>query len=236
MKKIIVLKTGDTFSAIAEKLGDFEDWIEKGLGIDKEKIQTIDVTKGEMLPPVESCTGVVIAGSHAMVTQDLLWSVAIEKWLPGVIESKIPVLGICYGHQLLARAMGGDVDYHKQGLEIGTTKIELMPEAMQDELFKDLPQSFCVHACHSQTVVKLPKNAVHLAKNSFESNHAFRIGERAWGVQFHPEYDETIMKAYSGNMETIIKESGLKLSETLSNVKATPIAKKILRRFGKLVN
>ncbi|NOX35707.1 MAG: glutamine amidotransferase [Deltaproteobacteria bacterium] len=235
MKKFVIIKTGDTFPAIAGKLGDFEDWIAVGSGIDQENTRVVDVQRGEALPPVDTCKGVVIAGSHAMVTQDLAWSVAIEKWVPGVILSNIPVLGICYGHQLLARAMGGVVDYHAKGLEIGTAVIELVNEDTQDILFKGLPKTFAAHVCHSQTVIRLPDNAVRIAENSFESNHSFRIGPSAWGVQFHPEYDDRIMAAYAGNMETSIKESGLCLSEIMDKIKPTPIALKILRRFGKLI-
>jgi GMP synthase (glutamine-hydrolysing) len=259
MKKTIIIKTGDTFPAIAVAEGDFEDWICTGLGIDPKEIRVVDVPNGQKLPRVESCKAVVIAGSHAMVTEDLDWSLAVEGWLSGVIESGVPVLGICYGHQLLARAMGGEVDYHPKGLEIGTTTIEQIQieqnqtEQVQieadrietdqieggwagdsDPLFRDLPKTFAAHVCHSQTVVQLPPGAVRLAKNDFEPNHAFRIGRSAWGVQFHPEYDIAVMGAYARNMETLIKASGLDLSTILEQIRPTPTAMEILRRFGKL--
>ncbi|MBU2454323.1 MAG: glutamine amidotransferase, partial [Proteobacteria bacterium] len=230
-----IIKTGNTFGAIARQLGDFEDWISKGLGFDKKDVEIVDVPKGDLLPRVETCRGVVIAGSHAMVTQNLSWSLAIEKWVPDLIQSKIPVLGICYGHQLLARAMGGAVDYHAGGMEIGTTKIEILQDDASDALFKGLPKAFFAHVCHSQTIVKLPDNAVRIAENSFEPTHAFRIGTSAWGVQFHPEYDETIMAAYARSMEPTIKESGLHLSEILEKIEPTNVALLILNRFGNLV-
>lgn len=235
MKKVIIIKTGDTFPAIENQMGDFEDWIGLGLGINKEAIMLVDVPRDGDLPTAEACKGVVIAGSHAMVTQNLSWSIKIEQWLPQVIQSNVPVLGICYGHQLLAKAMGGTVDYHAGGLEIGTVRIDRLKDDTQDPLFRGLPESFAVHACHSQTVVKLPDNAVRIAHNAFEPHHAFRIGECAWGLQFHPEYDEAIMKAYAVNMETLIKESGLSLPEILDQINPTPVALKILNRFGKLV-
>jgi GMP synthase (glutamine-hydrolysing) len=131
--------------------------------------------------------------------------------------------------------MGGIVDYHARGLEVGTTLIELVQEDTSDLLFKGLPKTFPVHVCHSQTVVRLPDTAVRIAKNSFEPNHAFRIGQSAWGVQFHPEYDDRIMAAYAETMETMIKESGLIISEILNKIGPTPMALKILKRFGELV-
>ena len=235
MKKIIILKTGDTFPAMAKSLGDFEDWIFKGLGVEKDNIRVVDIPKGEALPLVETCKAVVITGSHAAVTEDLSWSVAIEKWIPNLIQSNIPILGICYGHQLLAKAMGGIVDFHVKGIEIGTAAIEIVEDGTQDLLFKGLPKTFKANVCHSQTVTRLPDQAVRIAKNSFEPNHAFRIGQSAWGVQFHPEFDDRIMAAYAENMGATIKESGLILSEILDKIESTPIPFKILERFGKLV-
>jgi len=230
MKKFVILKTGDTFPAIIDRMGDFEDWILHGLGLDKKSVKIVDVPGGDVLPAVETCKAIVIAGSHAMVTQDLSWSRAIEQWLPKVVHSSVPVLGICYGHQLLARAMGGRVDYHAGGLELGTAQIEIAQEQTSDFLFKDLPNR------HSQTVVQLPENAIHIAKNAFEPNHAFRIGPYAWGVQFHPEYDEQIMTAYAETMAPQVKVSGLVLSQILAQIRPTPVAARILQRFGKLVD
>jgi GMP synthase (glutamine-hydrolysing) len=235
MKKIIIVKTGDTFPLMGKYLGDFEDWIFKGLCVGKEDIMVVDIPKGDPLPDVETCKAVVISGSHASVTENLSWSVAIEQWIPNLIQSKTPILGICYGHQLLAKAMGGIVDFHTKGIEIGTTGIEILEDSRQDFLFKGLPKTFKAHVCHSQTVIRLPDHAVRIAKNSFEPNHAFRIGQSAWGIQFHPEFDEKIMAAYAENMESTIKESGLILSETLDKIEPTPIPLKILERFGNLV-
>jgi len=235
MKKIIILKAGDTFPAMAKSFGDFEDWIIKGLGIGKESTRVVDIPKGDLLPGVEKCKAVVISGSHANVTENLFWSVAIEQWIPHLIRSEIPLLGICFGHQLLARAMGGSVDFHAKGIEIGTTEIEILEDGMQDPLFKGLPKRFKAHVCHSQTVTRLPDQAVLIAQNSFEPNHGFRIGQSAWGVQFHPEFDSRIMAAYAENMKPKIEESGFILSEILDQIKPTPIAFEILERFGNLI-
>ncbi len=240
-KKIIVLKTGDTFLDIQTQMGDFEDWIITGMGVDNHIVQVVDLPRGKSLPPVESCKGIVIAGSHAMVTEELSWSMDIEKWIPQCIQSHIPVLGICYGHQLLAKAMGGKVAFHPQGIEIGTVCVEMVKSGFPDPLFNGIQGSFFTHVCHSQTVTTLPENAVCLAGNEHEPNHAFKIGSSAWGVQFHPEYNESIMKAYVENMKESIDKldtdkSGIDAASILYQIQETPIAWKILNRFGKLVS
>jgi GMP synthase (glutamine-hydrolysing) len=234
MKKITIIKTGDTRPAIQEEFGDFEDWICRNMGVEKQKARIVDVPRGDILPDAKDCKNIVIAGSYAMVTQNLAWSVAIEKWIPGLIASGVPILGICYGHQLLCKAMGGVVGYHDKGVEVGTVDVQIVSDVSNDRLFQNLPGTFKVHASHSQTVLKLPETAVKIAENDFEPNHAFRIGDSAWGVQFHPEYDERIMASDTMNMAGTIEKSGLVLSEILENIKSTPIALEILRRFGEL--
>jgi GMP synthase (glutamine-hydrolysing) len=88
------------------------------------------------------------------------------------------------------------VDYHPGGREIGTVDIDLLPAAVDDPLFASLPPGFSAHVVHAQTVMEPPPGAVRLAENAFEPTHAFRVGRRAWGVQFHPEFDLVRMTGY----------------------------------------
>jgi GMP synthase (glutamine-hydrolysing) len=229
-QKIVIIKTGETFPSIIPQLGDFEDWIAAGLGL--EDIGVVDVEKGKPLPSLDAIKGVVISGSHCMVTQNLDWSRKLEAWIPKLIRENIPLLGICYGHQLIAKAMGGAVDYHPGGIEIGTTQIELGNNGDKDLLFQNLPTRFKVHAFHSQTVIDLPESAVVIAKNEFEPHHAFRIGKCAWGVQFHPEADIRVLGAYIENLTQPILDSGQDPAILLDRMEETPVSFGLLKRFG----
>jgi len=235
-QKIVIVKTGNSFPSIIPVLGDFEDWIARGLGQDPQDIQVVNVEQHQPLPHLDGVKGVVIAGSHAMVTQNLDWSLELEAWIPKLIQKKVPLLGICYGHQLIARAMGGIADYHPGGLEIGTTDIECVRQEDGDPLFGGLPQRFKAHVVHSQTVIRLPESSVVIAKNGFEPHHAFKMGPCAWGVQFHPEYDAAIETAYIGNMTQAIVASGQNPSQVLDQVVETPVAAMVLNRFGTLAS
>ncbi|HCY87085.1 MAG TPA: glutamine amidotransferase, partial [Desulfobacteraceae bacterium] len=144
------------------------------------------------------------------------------------------VLGICYGHQILARAMGGAVDYHPGGAEIGTVDIHCLPEAGKDVLFNDLPPVFKGHVVHSQTVTRLPEGAVLLARNEFEPHHGFRVGERAWGVQFHPEFSVPATRGYIHHMTATIQNQGKDRDMLLAALEETPYPAGLLRRFGRL--
>lgn len=235
MPSLYIIKTGSTFPTFAPDNGDFEDWVRKGLGNNSElDVRVIGASKGEALPHPDICAGIVITGSHAMVTDKEPWSEAIAAWLPDVIAADVPVLGICYGHQLLAHATGGVVGYHPHGKEIGTVPVSLTENAESDALFSGLPKAFTAHATHSQTVLGLPEGAVHLASNEFEPHHAFRVGKAAWGVQFHPEFDAPIMREYIQQQAEPLRRDNQNPEGLVANVSDTPVAAEVLQRFSRL--
>ncbi|MGW8311747.1 MAG: glutamine amidotransferase [Desulfuromonadales bacterium] len=232
--KLTIIKTGTAFDDTVEKYGDFDQMICRGLGLARDSIQVINAFQGEALPHPSDCSGVVITGAHCMVTDNLPWSLAIEKWIPAIIQNKVPLLGICYGHQLLGRAMGGLVDYHPRGKELGTVDVRLSPAAFSDPLFSGLPQQFPAHVTHSQSVLSLPPEAILLAENDFEPHQAFRIGGCAWGVQYHPEFSCDIMRDYILKQQDQINRSGRDAEALLRILRETPQATSILGIFANL--
>lgn len=150
------------------------------------------------------------------------------------MSERVPVLGLCYGHQLLADAMGGEVGYLPRGLEIGTVDIDLLPDAAGDALFRGVPARFPAHTAHAQTVVALPPGAVRLAASVLDLHHAFRLGACAWGVQFHPEYDTRVMAAYIRAEADDCRRAGWDMAELLRTIRDTPAATALLRRFAQI--
>ncbi|MBV5328606.1 MAG: glutamine amidotransferase [Chlorobium sp.] len=232
MKKLYIIKAGSTFASTIAELGDFEAWIIRALGVLSIPVEVVNAVHGEPLPLPDECCGVLVTGSHAMVTQNLPWSVGIESWIPLLVGAGVPFLGICYGHQLLGRAMGGKVGYHPKGSETGTVTLTLTPEAGDDLLFQDIPSTFRAHATHAQSVLELPSGAVTLARNAHDPHHAFRVGTAAWGVQFHPEYTAAVMQAYINADRDSLSRSGCDVSALLREVTHTPEASGILRKFA----
>lgn len=234
MKKLVIIKAGSTFADTAEKFGDFDEMIGRGLAIDRARTQVINAFRGEPLPEPSACHGIVITGAHCMVTDDLPWSLAIEAWIPAVLAARVPLLGICYGHQLIGRAMGGRVDYHPQGEEVGTVAVRLCPASSNDPLFRGLPQQFPANVSHAQSVLALPPGAVLLAENDFEPHQAFRLGACAWGVQFHPEFTIDITRDDILKQADTLAQAGRDVSSLLQGVRETPQASSLLATFAQL--
>lgn len=235
MNKLYLLKAGSTFPDVAARLGDFDDWLEAGLALPVQRVETLEVWRDCALPEPAECAGVVMTGAHAMVTERLPWMQRVAAWLPRLVAAEVPFLGICFGHQMLAQALGGQVDFNPQGREIGCVDIQLRPEAAEDPLFRDLPGRFIAPAVHSQSVRELPPGAVHLAGNGFEPHHAYRVGCCAWGIQFHPEFNRERMDAYVHHLAQQLASSGHDTAQIRAALCDSHHAASLLPRFAALV-
>lgn len=234
MKHVLILKTGESLASIIARRGDFEDWIRQTSGYPENHFQTVSVHNNEPLPPVAEIAGVIVTGSPAMVTEKLEWITTSEHYLLDAIDQAKPVLGICFGHQLLAQALGGRVDWHPQGREIGTTTLQLTSAAEGDPLLHNWSPEFPVHVTHMQSVMDLPTGSEILGFNDFDRHQAVRFTDRAWGIQFHPEFDEDIMAGYIRERFEVIRNEGLDADALLASVIPAKESEVILSRFMKL--
>ncbi len=127
--------------------------------------------------------GVVVTGSRASVYWDREWIGKLKRWVGEALEAELPILGVCYGHQLLAAVMGGRVEPMGE-YEIGYRTVE---HDGQNRLLEGIDESMTVFTTHSDYVARVPPGATVFARNEY-GVHGFRKGH-VFGVQFHPEYD-----------------------------------------------
>jgi GMP synthase (glutamine-hydrolysing) len=235
-KKLFILKLGDTLPELAQRRGDFEDWFIAGLGLDAAHLTVFDPRTGADFPPLEAVAGLLLTGSHSMVTEHLDWSERAARWTKSAVEAGIPTLGVCYGHQLLAYAFGGQVGNNPNGTQEGTTTIQLTPEGRTDPLLGALGvEQFAAQVSHTQSALELPPGAIRLAFDAWDANQAFRMGERTWGVQFHPEMDADIACAYIRAEWDELLAQGQAPAQILAGVRETPGAAQVLRQFAQIV-
>lgn len=235
MSQVLIIKTGSTVPRVAEKRRDFDVWISAGMGLQDVDVRVVRVARDEPLPEPSQTAGVVVTGSPAMVTEREPWSERTGQWLLRALEQEVPLLGICYGHQLLAQALGGRVGDNPLGRNIGTVDVQLTEAGRGDPLFADFGgHDLHLPVSHVQSVLELPPQARLLATTALDPNHAFAVGERAWGVQFHPEFDAQIVRGYVDEREDQIRAEGLDPDGIRENAIDSADGTILLRRFARL--
>jgi GMP synthase-like glutamine amidotransferase len=149
-------------------------------------------------PPlaIEDYEAVIVFGGSMHADQDDRhpWLRDEDAFIRDLLERRVPLLGVCLGIQLIAKAAAAAVYPLSDGPEIGWLPVELTEAAADDPVFARLPTRFDAFGWHYYTY-DLPERAEELARSA-RCNQAYRLGDHAWGVQFHPEVDEEIVRAW----------------------------------------
>ena len=178
-------------------LGRFDGWL-RAAGA---RVSVVRPDCGEPLPALGRVDGLIVLGGSMSATDDdrSPWLPAVRRLLAAAVEARLPTLGVCLGHQLLAVASGGAVAPNPAGKQLGVLPIGLRRQATEDALFAPLlggdgPVSI---QWNDDIVVGVPDGVVVLAATPDGTPQALRVGEWAWGVQFHPEVDAAIVRAWA---------------------------------------
>jgi GMP synthase (glutamine-hydrolysing) len=204
-KRVLILQAGNTEPAVAAKLGDYPEWFRQVLAPHAEL--TVAKTMEGELPATDDYDGVLMTGSPQSVTDGKPWMEIAAAYLLQASETK-PVLGVCFGHQLLGKALGGKVEKNPLGREVGTTEVRLTAAALADPLFADLPERILVQQTHEDHVTAIPPGATLYADNAHCPVQAFGYGDRIRCVQFHPEmqaiHSTSLAEARRSRLDAII--------------------------------
>ncbi|MBD0735330.1 type 1 glutamine amidotransferase [Streptomyces sp. CBMA29] len=165
--------------------GRWEGWLgEGGVGVD-----VVAAYDGEKVPDRLGRRPLIVLGGGYLPDDDerAPWLAATRELVRQALEAGTPVFGICLGGQMLAQVAGGAVRGEHGRPEFGSTTLTLRQEAADDPLFTGLPERPTAIENHVDAIVELPDGARWLAESERCPYQAFRVGENAWGVQFHPE-------------------------------------------------
>jgi GMP synthase (glutamine-hydrolysing) len=228
MKPLLIVKCGYTDKTVQEKIGDFEDWIIEKCSFSRTNYLVVNVKNRDQLPQPSSLAGVIITGSHDNITEQTPWMLQLCDWLKQLPQEQVPVLGICFGHQVLAHALGGNVGYHPNGGEYGLVPVKINKTKLPQPFFTQLPDEFFVFASHEQTVLQLPAGAKSFGHNQHEPNHLVQFTPQIWGCQFHPEFSHLVSDHYASGAGLKIENQPRKYGE------AEEIGKQILHDFARL--
>ncbi|MFL5319189.1 MAG: glutamine amidotransferase [Myxococcaceae bacterium] len=240
MRNVLLLKAGDANNAVRTALGDYDRWFVQTIGQSNVHFDVVHAHLNQKLPEQpKDWDAVIMTGSPLSVTEPAEWMRRSADFMRNAAEKKVPVLGVCFGQQLLAWSLGGQVIRNPEGREIGTITVALTREGQSDPLFKDLPAEFAVQATH-EDIVEAPMQGVEiLAHNANTKMQAMRVGNYLRGVQFHPEAQADTMAALiKARAEKLEAEAvargaskGERVPKLLAGIRAAPFGKKILDNF-----
>ena len=194
MKKVVIFDCGPSLPEVSEKFGCAPEWIIKLLQKKDCKFKWVKSYKRESVEYSEGDAW-IITGSPRSVYDELDWMLDMEDKIRNAQYHNKPVLGICFGHQLIAKSFGGWVELNPNGWELGAYPIELTERGLKSRILAGFNNHTIVYQSHGDCVTVLPKNAIELALNK-KGNQAFTIHKNMYGVQFHPEFSWDIIKKY----------------------------------------
>ena len=223
--RLLIVQTGTTALH-----GDYPAWFERALGF---AMPVVRAHQGEKLDAERHRPeGIIVTGSPLSVTEKAPWMLRLGDDLLRIGARGVPVLGVCFGHQLLARAAGGGVVQNPRGREIGTVRVQLTEAGQRDPLFAWAgAREIEVQATHMDAVDPLPPGATLLASNENSAAQAFRLSETVAGVQFHPELWAEAMRDVIESRRDKLQAEGMDAKALAAQVREVR-AGEVLRAFA----
>lgn len=173
-----ILQTGLAPDALAGEMGDYPDMFARLLAGQGFTFRTYRVVEMEFPADVHDCDGWLLTGSRHGAYEDHPFIPPLEDFIRKAYAEHVPMVGICFGHQIIAQALGGKVERHAGGWAVGPTDYDFEGEKLT------------LNAWHRDQVTEVPQGAKVVASNAFCANAALVYDTRAFTVQAHPEFKD----------------------------------------------
>ncbi len=179
--KIGILQTGHAPEALIDETGDYDEMFNALLDGNDFTFETFAVVDGKFPQSVNDADGWVITGSRHGAYEKHPWIPPLEDLIHDIIKSGKPMVGVCFGHQVIAQALGGKVEKFKGGWSVGRTDYDLNGKTVT------------LNAWHQDQITQLPEGAKVLGSNHFCQYAMVAYGDNVWTVQAHPEYSNEFL-------------------------------------------
>ena len=179
--KIGILKTGHAPDIVLDELGDYEVMFANLLAGHGFEFDAYNVVDGEFPSGPEAADGWLITGSKHGAYEDLPWIAPLEELIRDIYADGRPLVGVCFGHQIIAQALGGTVEKFDGGWSVGVTEYEIEGTRLP------------LNAWHQDQVTKLPEGAQVVGSSAFCDYAALLYGNHIYTIQPHPEFTATMM-------------------------------------------
>ena len=192
MTKVVLLCAGPGLPEVVEEYGHSSKWIPDILQSHNVEFIVRNAYKGD-LGDINEADAWIISGSKYSVYDDITWIKDLISFVCNLINNNKSLLGICFGHQLIAECLGAQVKKNPLGWELGSYKISLSDDGSKHPLFSGLNDGEIVYESHQDVVCTMEKGMVPLAFTD-KANQSFSYQNNVFGVQFHPEFSWDVTK------------------------------------------
>ena len=226
--QILLVELGTPVAPVLAERGPYRHWFSALCQPFDAELHAWDA-QTEPRPPEGEWDAILLTGSASSVHEEEPWSVNAGRWAAAQVQRGKPVLGVCYGHQLLAHSLGGRSGPNPKGLDYGVRRVRAR---QSDLLFTGIEQEFETVQVHGDVVLELPPDAHTLASSDMTENEVIAFSPKSRGVQFHPEYDDyTVRCVLDVRAELLEQRSPGFAAGVRARLHPVPQAPKILHNF-----